>query len=261
LLEQYPRLQKLFLPLCRCIKRGELHKFDLALQEGEDEFVKRRIYLTLERGRDIALRNLLRKVFIARGFEEAKEGEKPVRRTRVPVAEFAAAISLGSQEKIDNDEVECLLANMIYKVSQAQTCLPQEANPFSEVVRSLPPFSVSLADAFDRLPRTGMFVIALGPAAMLPCEAVVCLGIKAALPAIQNLPIGVNCCPRNESFLLIACCPGVYEGIHFSRSRHRGSQQDRGLPWYRCVRGMACVGPSQDQIIDRGLVNSWVSKF
>lgn len=118
LLEPFPRLQKLFLPLCRCIKRGELHKFDLALQEGEDEFVKRRIYLTLERGRDIALRNLLRKVFIARGFEEAKEGEKPARRTRVPVAEFAAAISLGSQEKIDNDEVECLLANMIYKVSQ-----------------------------------------------------------------------------------------------------------------------------------------------
>ncbi|KXX82925.1 Protein CSN12 [Madurella mycetomatis] len=115
LLAPYPRLQKLFLPLCRCIKRGQLHLFDLALQEGEDEFVKRRIYLTLERGRDVALRNLLRKVFIARGFEEAKEGEKPVRRTRVPIAEFAAAISLGSQEKIDNDEVECLLANMIYK--------------------------------------------------------------------------------------------------------------------------------------------------
>jgi hypothetical protein len=118
LLEPFPRLQKLFVPLCRCIKRGELHKFDLALQEGEDEFVKRRIYLTLERGRDIALRNLLRKVFLARGFEEAKEAEKPARRTRVPVAEFAAAISLGSQEKIDNDEVECLLANMIYKVRQ-----------------------------------------------------------------------------------------------------------------------------------------------
>lgn len=123
LLAPYPRLQKLFLPLCRCIKRGQLHLFDLALQEGEDEFVKRRIYLTLERGRDVALRNLLRKVFIARGFEEAKEGEKPVRRTRVPIAEFAAAISLGSQEKIDNDEVECLLANMIYKVSQVQSCL------------------------------------------------------------------------------------------------------------------------------------------
>lgn len=81
--------------------------------------MKRRIYLTLERGRDIALRNLLRKVFIAGGFEEPKsEGAKPLRRTRVPIAEFAAAISLGTQETLENDEVECLLANMIYKVSQ-----------------------------------------------------------------------------------------------------------------------------------------------
>lgn len=116
LLEPFPRLQKIFTPLARCIKKGELHAFDLALQDGEDEFVRRRIYLTLERGRDIALRNLCRKVFLAGGFEEPKEdGAKPVRRTRVPIAEFAAAISLGSGEKIDNDEVECLLANMIYK--------------------------------------------------------------------------------------------------------------------------------------------------
>lgn len=116
LLEPFPRLQKAFGSLSKCIKRGELHGFDLALQEGEDHFVKRRIYLTLERGRDIALRNLLRKVFIAGGFEEPKaEGEKAVRRTRVPIAEFAAAISLGSQEVLETDEVECLLANMIYK--------------------------------------------------------------------------------------------------------------------------------------------------
>lgn len=120
LLEPFPRLQKLFLPLSRCIRTGDLRNFDLALQEGEEEFVRRRIYLTLERGRDIALRNLLRKVFIAGGFEEAKEaGVAPVRRTRVPVAEFAAAISLGSQESVDPDEVECLLANMIYKVCGA----------------------------------------------------------------------------------------------------------------------------------------------
>jgi hypothetical protein len=105
------------LPLSRCIKKGDLSGFDAALVAGEDEFVKRRIYLTLERGRDIALRNLLRKVFIAGGFEEAKDANTPpVRRTRIPVAEFGAAISLGSKETMDSDEVECLLANMIYKV-------------------------------------------------------------------------------------------------------------------------------------------------
>jgi hypothetical protein len=117
LLAPYPRLQRLFLPLSRCIKRGDLSGFDSALVAGEDEFVKRRIYLTLERGRDITLRNLLRKVFIAGGFEEAKDSTSaPVRRTRIPVAEFGAAISIGSKERMDNDEVECLLANMIYKV-------------------------------------------------------------------------------------------------------------------------------------------------
>lgn len=88
---------------------------------GEEEFVKRRIYLTLERGRDIALRNLLRTVFLAGGYEDVKEGEegKPrVRKTRVPVDMFGAAISLSQGSRMDADEVECLLANMIYKVSR-----------------------------------------------------------------------------------------------------------------------------------------------
>ncbi|KAI5458076.1 hypothetical protein BGZ63DRAFT_56842 [Mariannaea sp. PMI_226] len=119
MLANYPRLQDRFLPLAKCIKSGNLRAFDLALQHGEDEFVKRRIYLTLERGRDIALRNLLRKVFLAGGFEESKDGDNaPVRRTRVPVSEFHAAISMESGGNfVDPDEVECLLANMIYKVS------------------------------------------------------------------------------------------------------------------------------------------------
>ena len=102
-----------------CIKKGDLAGYDAAMATGEDEFVKRRIYLTLERGRDIALRNLLRKVYIAGGFEESIDSAPPRRRTRISVAEFGAAICLGSRVQIgrlENDEVECLLANMIYKV-------------------------------------------------------------------------------------------------------------------------------------------------
>ena len=108
--------------LGQCIKRGDLAGFDAALAAGEDEFVKRRIYLTLERGRDIALRNLLRKVYLAGGFEESRDGGPPIRRTRIPVVEFAAAIRRGSKvqgSRLDVDEVECLLANMIYKVRHA----------------------------------------------------------------------------------------------------------------------------------------------
>lgn len=109
------------------IKRADLAGFDAALQAGEPEFVKRRIYLTLERGRDIVLRNLFRKVYSAGGFEPLKEGETEAdvaRRTRIPIAEFAAAmrLSLGQNngEVLENEEVECMLANMIYKV-----CLPK----------------------------------------------------------------------------------------------------------------------------------------
>jgi hypothetical protein len=102
---------------------------------GEEEFVKKRIYLPLERGRDIAVRNLFRKVFITGGFENsnnnataAAAAAAPVRRTRVPVHEFLAAMRLSTRNEeedaemgrgkqmIDRDEVECVLVNLIYKV-------------------------------------------------------------------------------------------------------------------------------------------------
>jgi hypothetical protein len=121
LLAPFPRLENLFRPLCQCIKQGNLVGFDAAMSAGADEFVKRRIYLPLERGRDLALRNLFRKVFLAGGYDEPKEGQPPVRRTRVPVVEFAAALRLGTKaeekSRVDMDEVECLLASLIYKVS------------------------------------------------------------------------------------------------------------------------------------------------
>lgn len=120
LLKPFPRLEALFRPLARCIKNGDLAGFDAAMAAGEEEFVKRRIYLTLEKGRDIALRNLFRKVFIAGGFDSSKEGEAPIRRTRVPVTEFATAVRVASQldarSIVDKDEVECYLSNLIYKV-------------------------------------------------------------------------------------------------------------------------------------------------
>ncbi|OQD64446.1 hypothetical protein PENPOL_c007G10473 [Penicillium polonicum] len=119
LLAPFPRLEKLFRSLSNCIRKGDLVGFDQAMSDGEEEFVKRRIYLPLERGRDIALRNLFRKVFLAGGFDEAKEGQSPVRRTRVHVNEFAAALRVGTstsgRSRVDIDEVECLLSNLIYK--------------------------------------------------------------------------------------------------------------------------------------------------
>lgn len=107
-----------------CIKQGDLTGFDKALADGESEFVRRRIFLTLERSRDIALRNLLRKVYLASGYDELKEGqteEDRIRKSRIPLANFAVALRMGiagkgSGQAVEDEEVECLLANQIYKV-------------------------------------------------------------------------------------------------------------------------------------------------
>lgn len=159
LLAPYPKLAALFGPLASAIRKGDLAAFTEAMEQGEDEFVKRRIYLTLERGRDIILRNIFRKVFIAGGFEASKDGgaengtpqggtpggaaaSAAVRQTRVPVREFAAALQMAGAEVgdgeggIDGDEVECLIANAIYKV-----CLhaaAQQAPPCFQFQQRLP---------------------------------------------------------------------------------------------------------------------------
>lgn len=138
ILRPFPHLKNLFYPLCQSIKHADLAGFDAAMAAGEEEFVKRRIYLTLERGRDIALRNLFRKVFIAGGLDLAKEGEVPIRRTRIPVSEFAAAVRLSSQLDarihIDKDEIECCLSNLIYKVGEPLfRGGPSARNPDSQV--------------------------------------------------------------------------------------------------------------------------------
>jgi COP9 signalosome complex subunit 12 len=121
LLSSYPSLQTLLSSLCKAIRSGSLSAFDHALAEAEHELVRRRIYLTLERGRDICLRNLVRKVFLAGGFEPAKEDDGvPTRRTRIQISEFEVAFRIGGVrgpegEFMDADEVECLLAGLIYK--------------------------------------------------------------------------------------------------------------------------------------------------
>lgn len=117
LLAPFPSLQNLFGSLSACIKKGDLDAFSKVLQENEEIYIELRIYLTVERGRDICMRNLFRKVFVAGGFEESTEaGKAPLRKTRVPLTYFTAGLWAMGQDDIDLDEAECLVANMIYKV-------------------------------------------------------------------------------------------------------------------------------------------------
>lgn len=128
-LSPHPTLDSILTPIFTAIRQGNLLAFDRALSSAEPALVRRRIYLTLERTRDICMRNLFRKVFLYAGFEESKDadgnstGEK-IRRTRIKVEEFEAAMRMayrgGEDVMVDRDEVECFLANMIYKVCDAQ---------------------------------------------------------------------------------------------------------------------------------------------
>ncbi|KAF8417223.1 hypothetical protein EV426DRAFT_382362 [Tirmania nivea] len=110
LLSRYPRLEALFLPFAQCIKSGNLKKFDEALAAGEEEFVKRRIYLTLERCREVVLRNLFRKAYMCQAGDLATRSRVPLELFRVAV-EVSSGLAMGEMEA---EEVECLLANMIY---------------------------------------------------------------------------------------------------------------------------------------------------
>lgn len=131
LLAPHSTLSGLFTPLFTAIRQGALAAFDKALSTAEPELVKRRIYLTLERTRDICLRNLFRKVFLAAGWEDTKDattGEVTgkIRRTRIRVEEFEAGMRVGykgaTDMMIERDEVECFLANIIYKVRLSVIC-------------------------------------------------------------------------------------------------------------------------------------------
>lgn len=225
LLEQFPRLQELFLPLSQCIRRGDLRGFDIALQKGEDEFVKRRIYLTLERGRDITLRNLLRKVFLAGGFEEQKDADAtPVRRTRVPVAEFRAAICMESGgEEIGTDEVECLMANMIYKVSAT---LPNVLIP-----------RIKHGQTLNTSHCTQSFTpsILCGPLATSRCLPRL-RASRLPEPGVHYPTQDEATCKQEYESLKWMSFTGSYERVHRTGARHRRAFQEGCLPRNRSLR-------------------------
>ena len=143
LLYRHPNLESLFSPIRTAILQGSLSSFDAALASSERILIKKRIYLPLERSRDLVLRNLYRRVFLAGGFEDttksdvttaattatttlAETDRSKVRRTRIPIIEFEAAMRISllnvadykyadGVEIPDRDEVECLIAGLIYK--------------------------------------------------------------------------------------------------------------------------------------------------
>lgn len=137
LLRSFPRVAALYHPLTTALRSGNLAAYDRALARRETELVRRRVYLTFERARDLCLRSLFRKVYLLKD-----------KSTRIPVADLTAAANLGTppeaQDMCDDDEAECYVANLIhagfvkgYISREKRTVVLSAKDPFPKVVREL----------------------------------------------------------------------------------------------------------------------------
>lgn len=138
LLRQFPKISALYTPLIIALRSGNINAYDRSLARNEAEFIRRRVYLTLERARDLCLRSLFRKIYIVLGSN-----------TRVPIDKFRRGLNMGLKpdhtDYVDEDEAECYVANLIYKgfmkgyISREKRMVVLSAKtPFPRVCRSVP---------------------------------------------------------------------------------------------------------------------------
>ncbi|TIB69499.1 hypothetical protein E3Q08_03358 [Wallemia mellicola] len=103
LLARFPHLEELYRPFVEALKDGNVKHFDEALVRGEKRLVENGTYGIVERVRELCLRGLFKKVWSLNGQQKIIE-----------ITKFKRALSV-SGVNIDNEEVECLLAGMIFK--------------------------------------------------------------------------------------------------------------------------------------------------
>ncbi|KAI0650449.1 hypothetical protein C8Q79DRAFT_943751 [Trametes meyenii] len=103
LLQRFPVLDDLYTPFITAIRLGDIRTYDASLDRFERRLVDLNLYLTLEKARELCIRGLFRRVWIA--------AEKS---TRIPVSMFHAALQMADEET-SSEEAECLVANMVFK--------------------------------------------------------------------------------------------------------------------------------------------------
>ncbi|KAG9062806.1 COP9 signalosome (CSN) subunit [Linnemannia hyalina] len=103
LLEEFPELSALYRPLALAIKSGNVQLFDEALSIGGSRLIGLGTYLTVERSRGVAVRVLFKKVFTLMD-----------KTNKLNIDQFQKALAFVGVN-VDDEEVECMLANMIYK--------------------------------------------------------------------------------------------------------------------------------------------------
>lgn len=105
LLEAHPRLAETYAPFVAATRNGDIADYDEHLEAAQTRLVGLNTYLAVERAREGCLRVLFKKAWIASD-----------KSSRVPISTFQTALRLHGVN-VDSDEVECMVANMIYRVS------------------------------------------------------------------------------------------------------------------------------------------------
>ncbi|VDB95834.1 unnamed protein product [Peniophora sp. CBMAI 1063] len=101
LLTAYPALENLYSQFLTAICKGDIESYDKALVRLERPLIDLNLYLMLEKARELCIRGLFRRVWVA-----TSKG------SQITVSFFHAALRLAGQD-VDLDEAECLVAIMI----------------------------------------------------------------------------------------------------------------------------------------------------
>ncbi|XP_076632137.1 PCI domain-containing protein 2 isoform X1 [Colletes latitarsis] len=101
LLEKYNLME--FWELMEAVKRGDLRNLEKVMEKHESFFIGAGIYLIVEKLKIIAYRNLFKKVYLVLNIHQ------------IPVQSLLLALQMHGIDDVDMDEVECIVANLIYE--------------------------------------------------------------------------------------------------------------------------------------------------
>ena len=108
LLEKYELRE--FVDVVEAMRRGDARTLDAALSSGESTFIKQGTYLMLEKLRMSVYRTLFKKVHAIHG-----ETADAAKANQVSLAKFQTALAWCGADDVDLDEVECIVANLIFR--------------------------------------------------------------------------------------------------------------------------------------------------
>ncbi|KAH6914763.1 COP9 signalosome complex subunit 12 [Coprinopsis sp. MPI-PUGE-AT-0042] len=136
LLQRFPALANIYTPFIHAIRSGDVKAYDRALETNEQKLLELNLWLTLEKARELSLRSLFRKIWVAVD-----------KNTRMPISMFHAGLKISGVD-VPVEEAECYVANMIYRgymrgyiSHEKQMVVLAASNAFPKVSDAPNPFS------------------------------------------------------------------------------------------------------------------------